>query len=172
MQTVLYIVISLLGGAVIPLQLAMVGAFRHSTQASQIQATFYLYCGGALAALLLSWVSGNGIRPPQPHNAQWWHWLTGFVGSLYILLMLIATPHIGAASTLLWVFLGQMFFAVLMAHFGWLGQDVRPVNPWKIAGLLLVLLGGLVMIWSEHRMDTPEPAPTAPASHSPPSPVP
>ena len=41
-----YILISLLGGAIVPLQLAIVNAFQKTTQASQIQSTFYLYDTG------------------------------------------------------------------------------------------------------------------------------
>ncbi len=36
MKLLPYVVISLLGGAIVPFQLAVVNAFRHSTQASQI----------------------------------------------------------------------------------------------------------------------------------------
>ncbi len=51
-----YVFISLLGGAIIPLQLAMVQAFRNTTHATQIQATFYLYLGGMVASKLLGLV--------------------------------------------------------------------------------------------------------------------
>ena len=59
-----YILISLLGGAIVPLQLAIVNAFRESTQASQIQSTFYLYLGGALASLVLSYMM-SGVSSRQ-----------------------------------------------------------------------------------------------------------
>ncbi|MGY0400011.1 MAG: hypothetical protein ACWIPH_08810 [Ostreibacterium sp.] len=54
MNLIPYIFISLLGGLIIPLQLAIVGSFRGSTGASQIQATFYLYAGGAITSFILS----------------------------------------------------------------------------------------------------------------------
>ena len=41
MNVLPYVLISLLGGAIVPLQLAIVNAFRQSTHASQIQATLY-----------------------------------------------------------------------------------------------------------------------------------
>lgn len=151
MKTLPYIFIGLFAGAVVPLQLAMVNAFRQSTQASQIQATFYLYLGGTVASFLLAQLSGSGIKPPDVQNALWWHWLTGFLGSVYIVLMFVAAPKIGSANTLLWVFLGQMFFAVAMAHFGFLGLAVRKIDVWKAAGLLLIAAGGLLMIWSERQ---------------------
>ena len=52
MKILPYVLISLLGGAIVPLQLAMVNAFREATGAEQIQATFYLYlCGLSLVVV-------------------------------------------------------------------------------------------------------------------------
>ena len=144
-----YVLISLLGGAIVPLQLAIVNAFRQSTDASQIQSTFYLYAGGALASLILSYIISGGIRPPLMGQASWWMWTPGFLGSFYILFMFIAAPKIGAGNTLLWVFLGQMYFALILSQTGLFGLSPKPINLYKIAGLALVTLGGLVMIYGE-----------------------
>lgn len=149
MKLLPFILISILGGIIIPLQLAIVNSFRQSTQATQIQATFYLYLGGAIASLLLSFVLSGGVKPPNIQNAQWWQYLTGFLGSFYILFMFVAAPKIGSASTLLWVFLGQMLFATLLAHYGFLGLEVRKIEPIKLFGLALIAIGGGVLIWAE-----------------------
>ena len=141
--------ISLLGGAIVPLQLAIVNAFRESTQASQIQSTFYLYLGGALASLVLSYLISGGIKPPVIENATWWMWLPGFLGSFYILFMFIAAPKIGAGNTLLWVFLGQMYFAMILNQTGWFGLEVKTIDIYKISGLALVTLGGALLIYGE-----------------------
>ena len=141
--------ISLLGGAIVPLQLAIVNAFRESTQASQIQSTFYLYLGGALASLVLSYRMCGGIKPPLIENATWWMWLPGFLGSFYILFMFIAAPKIGAGNTLLWVFLGQMYFAMILNQTGWFGLEVKTIDIYKISGLALVTLGGALLIYGE-----------------------
>ena len=143
--------ISLLGGAIVPLQLAIVNAFRESTQASQIQSTFYLYLGGALASLVLSYLMSGGIKPPLIENATWWMWLPGFLGSFYILFMFIAAPKIGAGNTLLWVFLGQMYFAMILNQTGWFGLEVKTIDIYKISGLALVTLGGAILIYGETR---------------------
>ena len=141
--------ISLLGGAIVPLQLAIVNAFRESTQASQIQSTFYLYLGGALASLVLSYLMSGGIKPPLIENATWWMWLPGFLGSFYILFMFIAAPKIGAGNTLLWVFLGQMYSAMILNQTGWFGLEVKTIDIYKISGLALVTLGGAILIYGE-----------------------
>ena len=147
-----YVLISLLGGAIVPLQLAIVNAFRESTQASQIQSTFYLYLGGALASLVLSYVMSGGIKPPMIENATWWMWLPGFLGSFYILFMFIAVPKIGAGNTLLWVFLGQMYFALILSQTGLFGLEIKAIDIYKIAGLALVTIGGMLMIYGETRV--------------------
>ncbi len=141
--------ISLLGGAIVPLQLAIVNAFRETTQASQIQSTFYLYLGGALASLVMSYLMSGGIKPPLIENATWWMWLPGFLGSFYILFMFIAAPKIGAGNTLLWVFLGQMYFAMILNQTGWFGLEVKTIDIYKISGLALVTLGGALLIYGE-----------------------
>lgn len=135
-----------------PLQLAMVNAFRESTQASQIQSTFYLYLGGTLASLVMAYVMSGGIRPPLSGHATWWMWLPGVLGSFYILFMFIAAPKIGAGNTLLWVFLGQMYFALILGQTGWFGLDVKPIDSYKIAGLALVTIGGMLMIYGESKI--------------------
>lgn len=152
MKLLPYVFISLLGGAIVPLQLAMVNAFRESTQASQIQSTFYLYLGGTLASLVMAYVMSGGIRPPLSGHATWWMWLPGVLGSFYILFMFIAAPKIGAGNTLLWVFLGQMYFALILGQTGWFGLDVKPIDIYKIAGLALVTIGGMLMIYGESKI--------------------
>ncbi|MDE4453995.1 DMT family transporter [Psychrobacter sp. DAB_AL62B] len=153
MKILPYVLISLSGGAIVPLQLAIVNAFRESTQASQIQSTFYLYLGGALASLVLSYVMSGGIKPPMIENATWWMWLPGFLGSFYILFIFIAAPKIGAGNTLLWVFLGQMYFALILSQTGLFGLEVKAIDIYKIAGLALVTIGGMLMIYGETRVN-------------------
>ena len=82
-------------------------------------------------------------------NATWWMWLPGFLGSFYILFMFIAAPKIGAGSTLLWVFLGQMYFALILSQTGLFGLTVKTIDIYKIIGLALVTIGGIVMIYGE-----------------------
>ncbi|MGB2785933.1 DMT family transporter [Psychrobacter sp.] len=153
MKMLPYILIRLLGGAIVPLQLAIVNAFRESTQASQIQSTFYLYLGGALASLVLSYMMSGGIKPPIIENATWWMWLPGFLGSFYILFMFIAAPKIGAGNTLLWVFLGQMYFALILSQTDLFGLEVKTIDIYKISGLALVTIGGMLMIYGESKVN-------------------
>ena len=146
-----YVLISLLGGAIVPLQLAIVNAFQKNTEASQIQSTFYLYVGGAIASFIMAYIMSGGIKPPHVESASWWMWLPGFLGSFYILFMFISAHKIGSGNNLLWVFLGQMYFAVLIGKLGLFGLEPRPIDLYKIIGLVVVTIGGAIMIYGESR---------------------
>ena len=86
-------------------------------------------------------------------NATWWMWLPGFLGSFYILFMFITAPKIGVGNTLLWVFLGQMYFALILSQMGLFGLEVKAIDIYKIAGLALVTIGGMLMIYCETRVN-------------------
>lgn len=141
-----YVVLSLLGGAIIPVQLYITQALRSSSGASQLQATLYLYAGGVSVALLLSLLLNGGVVPPAPHKTAWWMWSAGLLGAFYILFMFLATPVIGAANTLVWVFLGQVILALVLDKLGLPGMAVREITPYRLLGLLLIFAGGLLML--------------------------
>lgn len=151
MHNISYVLISILGGLIVPLQLAMVSAFRNASGASQIQSTLVLYVGGAVASLIIALMIDGSIKPPLYQQASWWMWLSGLLGSLYILCMFLAAPKIGATNTLLWVFLGQMLFATFVDSTGFLGMQVKKVDGLKLLGLMFIVIGGLIMIYNEYR---------------------
>ncbi|ENW93643.1 DMT family transporter [Acinetobacter sp. NIPH 1852] len=154
MHNINYVFISLLGGLIVPLQLAMINAFRQASGATQIQSTFFLYVGGAIASLVIALFVDGSIKPPLYQQTSWWMWLSGLLGSLYILCMFLAAPHIGATNTLLWIFLGQMIFATIIDSSGFLGMQIKKIDGLRLFGLGLIFMGGLIMIYSEYRHST------------------
>ena len=64
----------------------------------------------------------------------------------------IAAPKIGAGNTLLWVFLGQMYFAMILNQTGLFGLEVKVIDIYKISGLALVTLGGVLLIYGENKI--------------------
>ncbi|OJU53961.1 MAG: hypothetical protein BGN93_01080 [Acinetobacter sp. 39-4] len=151
MHNMSYIMISILGGVIVPLQLAMVNTFRNTSGASQIQSTFVLYIGGAIASLIIALIVDGTIKPPLYQQTSWWMWFPGFLGSIYILCMFLAAPQIGATNTLLWVFLGQMLFVTIIDSTGFLGMQIRKIDGLKMLGLFFILVGGLILIYNEYK---------------------
>lgn len=150
MKSTPFILLSLLGGAIVPIQIAITHALRGATGASQIQATFYLYFGGMVGSLLIAYAVSGSVLPPAPDKSAWWMWVSGFIGLFYMLFMFIAAPHIGAATTLVWIFIGQVLIATLIDHFGLIGMPIKPTTWIKVAGISLITLGGVLLVVNEN----------------------
>lgn len=150
MKTTPFILLSLLGGAIVPIQIAITHALRGTTGASQIQATFYLYFGGMVGSLLIAYAVNGAVLPPAPEKATWWMWISGFIGLFYMLFMFIAAPHIGAATTLVWIFIGQVLIATLIDHFGLIGMPIKSTTWVKYLAIILIVLGGILLVINEN----------------------
>ena len=65
--------------------------------------------------------------------------------------MFLSAPTIGSGNTLLWVFLGQMYLALIIGKLGRFGLDPKPINFYKMLGLAVVTIGGIIMIVGENK---------------------
>ena len=96
------------------------------------------------AALLIVWAFD---RTPLSalRGAPWWAWLGGFYGAGFVAAIAFAAPRLGVATTLTMAIASQICTALVLDHFGLLGLRAAPVSPTKIAGVVL-LLGGVLLI--------------------------
>jgi len=76
-----------------------------------------------------------------------WIWFGGVAGVIYITAALVLTPRLGATSFIVCVIAGQMLTSLLIDHFGVMGLPVRHANPGRIAGVLLIVGGMLIVQW-------------------------
>jgi bacterial/archaeal transporter family-2 protein len=78
---------------------------------------------------------------PQPQKAPLSHMIGGLCGALVISAAAFAAPRIGAAKFTVGLVLGMLLASVVVDHYGWYGQTIRPATPMKLLGVGLVLLG-------------------------------
>ncbi len=110
--------------------------------------------GDPLTTALVSFLVGTlalaavvvGMRLPMPlgeawQRSEWWHWVGGFLGAVYIAGAVVLAPRLGAATLIAAVVAGQMLASVAMDHFGWVGFPAHPVTPSRLAGAALIILG-------------------------------
>jgi transporter family-2 protein len=138
-------VLALLAGAVLPFQAAgnaavgralghwLWGAFTSLTVSSLV----------VIAALLI-------LRVPAPDMGKalqgpWWLWVGGVLGALYVAGAAALTPKLGAAGFLVLVVAGQIITAVLADHFGVMGLGGKPLSLARLAGVVLILCGVLLV---------------------------
>ena len=104
------------------------------------------YLGGLLTMVVVLVVR----REPVPSwnlvtATPWWAWSGGLLGGVFILLMILLLPSLGAATLLALVVAGQMIAGIAMDHFGVFGLPAHPVSVSRLIGIALVI-GGVLLI--------------------------
>ncbi len=140
-----WIALALLAGATLPTQAGINAQLqlhwaRHPALASLVSFTV-----GTLA--LVGYCVA--ARVPFPSLAgtttQWWHWVGGLLGAVFVTVVTFLAPRLGAATMVGLVVAGQMIASVGLDHFGALGYAERPVTLMRLAGIAM-LVGGVVLI--------------------------
>jgi transporter family-2 protein len=74
-----------------------------------------------------------------------WTWTGGIIGAFVVLTALMATPRLGAATTVILFISGQVAASLLLDHNGWLGVPVHPIDLPRVLGVVC-LIAGVVLI--------------------------
>jgi len=64
------------------------------------------------------------------------------VGMFYYLI-----PKMGIGSMMSYALSGQILIAIIASHFGWFDLPVKPINGLKIAGVMSLIAGVLMINW-------------------------
>jgi transporter family-2 protein len=94
------------------------------------------------------WILAARLRPPSLAAlaaAPAWSWAGGILGAFYVTAVVLLTPRLGVAVTLALTLAGQMAGALLLDHAGALGLATRPITAPRLAGVVLVSAGVLLM---------------------------
>lgn len=145
MQTILLYLAALGAGISVAVQQVLNGNLRVSLN-SPAWAGFFSYLGGLLTMILVLLAMREQLPPWKLVTATpWWAWSGGVLGGIFILLVILLLPSLGAATLLALVVAGQMSAAVVMDHFGAFGLSTQPVSVSRLLGVALVI-GGVVLI--------------------------
>ncbi|MCW2485173.1 DMT family transporter [Candidatus Symbiopectobacterium sp. NZEC127] len=136
---------ALLAGALLPFQVASnaaVGkALGHPLWGALVSLTVSM-----LVLLPLLWFfKAPGPRLSSALEGPWWLWIGGVFGALYVVSSTALTPKLGAASFLVLVVAGQTIAAILVDQFGLMGLAPRPVTLARVAGVILIIAGAVLM---------------------------
>jgi bacterial/archaeal transporter family-2 protein len=144
-QTTLLYLAALGAGISVAVQQVLNGGLRAALN-SPAWAGFASYLGGLLTmiAVLLA------MREQMPSwklvtATPWWAWSGGILGGVFILLVILLLPSLGAATLLALVVAGQMSAAVIMDHFGAFGLAQHSVSVSRLIGVALII-GGVVLM--------------------------
>jgi len=134
------ILLVLVGGAMIALQ-APTNAMLAKAGGSPVLAALISF-GVGTAALLATWLaSGNRPAPAAFAALPWYAWIGGLYGAFFVAVAAFAAPRIGLASLITIGIAGQIGAALWLDHVGGLGLPRDPLSLGRVAGVLLVVAG-------------------------------
>lgn len=157
---VVAVVIGLFAGGLLAAQPSVNGYLaRHVDY--PLQATVISFGTGTLIIVLITLFSGQ--FPPRfnvsPGQLPWWAWMGGAIGVVMVTTSLILVPRVGSLPWFAAVMSGQTVAALLIDHYGLLGNLRTPVSTLRILGTGCLIAGVLLIVLAK-RLENP------PLSHS------
>ena len=140
-NSLFFIMLSLLAGAMIPFQSAMNAQLGKSLQSPYFSALVVFIV--AVIGLAL-YIFASGCSSPsvaQFAAAPKWSYLGGLFGGTYILLIVICAPKLGIGNVTVMILLGQIIAALIIDQFGMLNSVKHAVNWQRLIGVALLLTG-------------------------------
>ncbi len=147
----LAIAIGLAAGCLLAAQPSVNGQLGLSV-AHPLQAALISFASGTTILLVLCLAVGR--FPPSfqtsPGNLPWWIWLGGAIGVVMVTTSLIFVPRVGSLPWFAAVMSGQIVAAILLDHYGLLGNPKAPASPLRLFGAGLMIASVLVVVYAKH----------------------
>jgi bacterial/archaeal transporter family-2 protein len=139
------LLLAVFAGALLPVQ-AGVNAQLRVTLGHPVTATLGSFLVGSVALVLIAFAA----RIPLPLGAglsrvPWWHWTGGLLGAVYVALIILLAPRLGAAALMAAVVAGQMLASLALDQWALVGFPLDPLSPQRVLGTLLVI-GGVALV--------------------------
>jgi bacterial/archaeal transporter family-2 protein len=139
MESILLIIlIGLAGGVAVGLQSPM--ASMITQRLGMFESVFIVHVGGAIFAILPLLFYGGG-KLAQWRSVPWYALGAGIFGLIVIGAISYMIPRVGVAGAITTIVAGQLLVSVVLDHFGLLGAMSRPLDPSRMIGLAVVLVG-------------------------------
>jgi len=142
---ILLVVAALILGAILPMQAAINSRLAKSIN-NPVYAAFISFAVGTVALFIYLVITKQfNLQSLHPKQNPWWIWTGGLLGTFFVAGIVMLLPRLGVALAFSLVIAGQMIASLLFDQYGWLGVAIREISLGKIAGVIL-LIAGVVMI--------------------------
>jgi bacterial/archaeal transporter family-2 protein len=140
-----YVLLALAAGAMMPTQAAINNRLAGYV-GTPIVAAFISFMVGTLGLFLYLVITGTPLSNVlSVKNAPAIAWIGGLLGAFFVASSIVLVPRLGVAMTFSLLIAGQMLVTLVIDHFGILDVPMKPVNFARIAGVLLIV-GGVILI--------------------------
>lgn len=138
---VLYLVLALLTGALIPIQAATNTAFGKSV-GSASSTGLMVFTIALVSMIVFALLTRTTIPDRQQLTAvPLYCYLGGIIVATYVVMITILVPKIGVGTAIGLIVTGQIFCAVAIDHFGLFNVVVRTITMTRFIGMLMMIAG-------------------------------
>lgn len=111
-----------------------------SERIGSLESAFVIHLGGALGAAIPLLMIGGG-QLGDWRSVPWYALGAGVLGIVLIVGVSYTIPRIGVAATIAAFVSAQLIVGAVLDHFGVLGVDVRALDPQRMLGIGVIVLG-------------------------------
>jgi transporter family-2 protein len=140
----LAVLLTAAAGGLIALQAPINAGLGRSTGGLQAALVSFFVGTVALAAIVV--LSGKAGGLGSTFDVSWYYLLGGLLGAVYVSNALIAVSAIGAGGVAAATVTGQLTFSVVIDRLGLFGLDQVALSPERIAGIVLLLAGTVLIV--------------------------
>lgn len=140
-----YILLTLFAGFVVTIQGPINAALGKYIKSADM-ALFWSFLGGTIVVTIYVLVKRVAFPSVEViKTVPLWAYLGAITGLVYVSLLILVIPHLGAGNATVLLILAQIITALILDHFGLFGMEIRSINAIKIVGAVLIL-GGVYLV--------------------------
>ncbi len=137
------VLVAIVGGIAVVLQAQFMGVMDQ--QIGTLESVFITYgSGGLLVGLTMLALRGGNLA--EWHGVPPYVLITGILGLIIVGTIGYVTPRLGLVTAFTILIATQFVLGGIIDHFGWFGAEIRPLDPTKLLGVGVLLLGVWLII--------------------------
>ena len=144
MNPAIFPALALVAGIFMAVQ-APTNALIAKASGSSVAAALISFAIGTAALAVLLLATGWVRVTPEMRALPWYAWLGGLYGAFFVVMAAFVAPRIGVGTLLTAAVAGQLIAALILDHFGLLGLPRQPAGLARIAGLVMVVIGAVLV---------------------------
>jgi len=141
-QTVIVIIIGLIGGIAVGVQSPIAGAMGQ--RVGMISSSFLIHLSGLIISAVLLFSRG-GEKIQEWRSLPWYMLGAGIFGVILFITISFTLPRLGGTMMITLIIIGELLAGVVVDHFGWFGVPLHPVDLPRLVGVIMLVGGGYLI---------------------------
>lgn len=144
MKSWLAIVLTAGAGGLVAMQAPINGMLGKS--AGKLAAASISFVIGTVVLVAITGISGAEVNLGSAAKLPWVYFIGGLLGAVYVTTVLITVNTLGAGGVTAATIAGQLSTAVVLDRFGAFGLPEKPITLARVAGVVLLAVGVVLVV--------------------------